>query len=128
MDLPLHGEPAVVVAGPHVDDLGVIGGTGIDMERVQIEGRAHGRVAELAQPCLWVLAAQTSEDGFLYALFSLVLVAMAMGVKRRPSNPSKAISGVKTSMISSVAYRMEPRTSLEAEAMIESGSGLQPDF
>ncbi len=36
---------------------------------------------------LWVLAAQTTDDGFLYALFSLVLVAMAVWMYGRWTAP-----------------------------------------
>ena len=57
----------------------------------------------------------------------LVIVAMAIGVKSRPSMPSRPNSGIKTKITSTVAYRIELRTSLEAVAMMWSvvqASGL----
>ena len=52
---------------------------------------------------LWVLAAQTSEDGFLYALFSLVLVAMAIWMYGRwnapGAKPARARFGIASLVV-----------------------------
>lgn len=52
---------------------------------------------------VWVLAAQTSEDGFLYALFSLVLIALAVWIYGRwnapGAKPARARFGVASLVV-----------------------------
>jgi thiol:disulfide interchange protein DsbD len=51
---------------------------------------------------LWVLAAQTSEEGLLYAIFSLVLVAMAIWIYGRWNIPGASVGRARFGVASLV--------------------------